>query len=107
MAAAYLQNRTPHKVLKIETSFKMLHGEEADLSHLRVIGARTLVYINDSRKLDAVAWEGKVCDHSERENLAKSGTRSLTASWRAGTSLSSRHHRTYFLCLHFFLSCKI
>ena len=37
MAAAYLKNRTPHKALKMETPFKMLHGEEADLSHLRVI----------------------------------------------------------------------
>ena len=31
-AAAYLKNRTPRKALKTETTFKMLHGEEADLS---------------------------------------------------------------------------
>ena len=43
MAAAYLKNRTPHKALTVETPFKMLHGEEADLSHLRVIGARAFV----------------------------------------------------------------
>ena len=49
----------------METSFKILHGEETDLSHLCVIGARTLVHIKDSRKLDAVAWEGKVCGYSE------------------------------------------
>ena len=62
IAAAYLKNRTPHKALKMETPFKMLHGEEADLSHLRVIGARAFVHINDFRKLDAAAREGKVCD---------------------------------------------
>ena len=45
--------------------FKMLHGEEANLSHLCVIGARTFVHIKDSRKLDAAAWEGKVCGFSE------------------------------------------
>ena len=60
MAAAYLKNRTPHKVLKMETPFKMLHGEEGDLSHLHIIGARTFVHIKDSRKLHAAAWEGKV-----------------------------------------------
>ena len=94
MAAAYLNNRTPHKVLKMETPFKMLHGKEADLSHLRVIGARTFVHIKDSRKLDAAAWEGKVCAAiARRENLTESGTQRLTASWRAGTSPSSRHRR--------------
>ena len=61
MAAVYLKNKTPHKVLKMETPFKMLHGEEADLMHFRVIGARAFVHIKDSRKLDAAAWEGKLC----------------------------------------------
>ena len=60
MAAAYFKSRTPHKMLKMKTPFRVLHGEEADLSHLRVIGARAFVYIKDSRKLDAAAWEGKV-----------------------------------------------
>ena len=65
MAAAYLKNRTPHKALKMETPFKMLHGEEADLSHLCVIGARAFVHTKDSRMLDAAAWEGKVYGYSE------------------------------------------
>ena len=65
MAPAYLKNRTPHKALKVETPFKMLHGEEAGLSHLRVIGAKTVVQIKDSRKLDAAAWKGKICGYSE------------------------------------------
>ena len=46
---------TPHKALNMETPFKMLHGDEADLAHLCVIGTRTFVYIKDSRKLDATA----------------------------------------------------
>ena len=65
IAAAYLKKRTPHKALKMETQFKMLHSEEDDLSHLCVIGARTFVHTNDSRKLDAAAWERKVCSYSE------------------------------------------
>ena len=65
MEAAYLKNRTPHKALKMETPFKMIHGEEADLSHLRVIEAKTFVHIKDSRNLDAAAWERKVCGYSE------------------------------------------
>ena len=55
MAAAYLKNKTLHKALKMETSFKMLHGEKADLSHFRVVEARTCVHIKNSRKLNAAA----------------------------------------------------
>ena len=40
MAAEYLKNRTPHKALKMDTPFKMFHGEEADVSHLGTIKAR-------------------------------------------------------------------
>ena len=65
MAAAYLKKRTQHKALKMETPFKMLRREEVELSHLRVIGARTFVHIKDSRKLDAAACEGKVCSYNE------------------------------------------
>ena len=61
MAIACFKNRTPHKALKMETSFKVLHGKKADLSHLRVTGARAFVHIKDSRHLDAAAWEGKMC----------------------------------------------
>ena len=65
MAVAYLKNMTPHTALKRKTPFLMLHGEEADLSHLSVIEVRTFGHIKDSRKLDATAWEGKVCGYSE------------------------------------------
>ena len=64
MAATYLKNRTLHKALKMEMPFKLLHGEEADLSQLCVIGARTFVHIMGSRKLDAAAWKGKVWAYS-------------------------------------------
>ena len=65
MAAAYLENRTLHNALKMETSVTMLRSKEADLSHLRAIGTRTCVHIKDSKKLDATAWEEKVCGYSE------------------------------------------
>ena len=68
MAAAYLKNRTSRKALRIETPFKMVYVEEADLSHLHVIGARIYVHIKDSRKLDAAAWDEKVCGFSEDIN---------------------------------------
>ena len=55
LAAAYIKNRTRYKALKMETPFKMLHGEKANLSHLRVIEARTFVYIKDSKNLDDAA----------------------------------------------------
>ena len=65
MAAACLKNRTPHKALKMKTPFKLLHGEEARLSHLCIVGARTFVHIKDSRKFDAAVWEVKVCSYSD------------------------------------------
>ena len=46
--AANFKNRTPKKALKRETPFKMLHGEETDLLHLRIIGVRSFVPIKDS-----------------------------------------------------------
>ena len=69
IAAAYLENRTPQKALKMETPFKMLQGEEVDLSHLRVIEARPFVHIKDFRKLDPAAWKGKVCGYSEERKF--------------------------------------
>ena len=60
MATAYLKNRTPHKALKMETPFKMLHGKEADLLHLRVVGAKLFVHIKDSRNLNAVVGRERV-----------------------------------------------
>ena len=64
MAAAYLNKRAPHKELEIKTPFKVLHGKETDLWHLCVIESRTFVHIKDSKKLDAMAWEGKLCGYS-------------------------------------------
>ena len=64
MAAVYLKNRTPHKALKMETPFRMLHSEEAELSHFHIIGSRTFVHMKNFRKLNAAVWEGKVCGYS-------------------------------------------
>ena len=61
MATAYLKRGTLHKAFKMETPFKMLDGEKADLSHLRVKGGRSFVHTKNSRKLDAAAWERKMC----------------------------------------------
>ena len=65
MTTAHLKNRTSRKALKMETPFKMIYVEEADLSHLHVIGARCFAHIKDSRKFDTVVWDGKVYDFSE------------------------------------------
>ena len=69
MAAVHLKNRTPHKALKMETPFNILHGEETGLSYLCVIEARTFVQIKDSRKLDAAAWEGEACGYREERDF--------------------------------------
>ena len=94
MAAAYLKNRTPNKALKMETLFKMLQGEEADLSHLDVIGARTFVHIKDSKSSTTWPGKGRCAAIARRENLTKFATLRLTVSWKAGTSPSWRNRRT-------------
>ena len=38
--AVYLRNRTPHAALHNGTPYKVLHGKDAHLGHLRVVGAR-------------------------------------------------------------------
>ena len=63
MAAACLTNRAAHEAFKMEAPFKVLDGEEANLSYLCVIGGKPFVEVRD-RTLDAAAWGGKVCGHS-------------------------------------------
>ena len=60
MATANLKKRTPHKALKMETSFKMLHGREADLLHLRVVGAKPFVHIKNSRNINFAVGRERV-----------------------------------------------
>ena len=52
----------------METPYKVLYGREADLSHLKIIGSRAFVHINDSTKLGHTSWEGMVCSFSENES---------------------------------------
>ena len=68
MAASYSCNRIPHSALNMETPYKKLYGKDADLSHLKIIGARAFVRIKTSNKLDHTSWEGTVCGFSETES---------------------------------------
>ena len=52
LAATYLCNRIPHSGLDMETPFERLYGKEANLSHLKIIGARALVHIKNVKKLE-------------------------------------------------------
>ena len=47
MAASYVCNRFPHSTLNMETPYKKLCGKDADLSHLKIIGARAFVHIKN------------------------------------------------------------
>ena len=57
MTASYLCDRIPHSAHKMETPHKMLYGKDADFSHLRIIGERALVRINDGTKFGHMSWE--------------------------------------------------
>ena len=44
MAALYTCDRIPRSALNMETPYKKLYGEDADLFHLKIIGARAFVH---------------------------------------------------------------
>ena len=56
--------------LGTETPFKRLYGKEANLSHLKTIGARAFVHIKAAKKLEPKSWEGMLCDFNEDEALS-------------------------------------
>ena len=43
--AAYLSNRATHASMANATPFKALYGKDANLRHLRAIGARAFVHV--------------------------------------------------------------
>ena len=61
MTASYACNRISHSALKMKTEYKILYGEDADLSLLRIIGDRAFVYVKDAIKLGHTSWEGTLC----------------------------------------------
>ncbi|CAM9968021.1 unnamed protein product, partial [Ectocarpus fasciculatus] len=65
MTAVYLSNRSPHSALGGVTPYFKMYGKEADLSCLRVIGARSFVHHERyTKKLSDRAFEGKLCGFS-------------------------------------------
>ena len=54
----------------METTFKRLYGKEANLSHLKIIGARAFVHIMDDKKLEPKSWGKMLCGFSEDETLS-------------------------------------
>ena len=65
LTAVYICNRSPHSALGGATPFSKMHGKEADLTGLRVIGARAFVHHERyTKKLDDRAFEGKLCGFS-------------------------------------------
>ena len=68
MVASYICNRIPHSALNMETPYKNLYARHADLSHLKIIGARAFVHIKNMNKLGHTLWEGMVGGFSETES---------------------------------------
>lgn len=66
LTAVYLSNRSPHAALGGATPYFKMYGKEADLSGLRVIGARAFVHHERyTKKLSDRAFEGKLCGFSQ------------------------------------------
>ena len=58
-AASYIRNRIPHSALNTETPRKKLYGKDANLSYLKIIGARAFAHTTTTTK--------KLMRRSERE----------------------------------------
>ena len=68
MAASYICNWILYSALNIETPYKKLYRKDADLSHLKIIGARAFLHIKNPNKLGHTSWERMVCSFSETES---------------------------------------
>ena len=63
--AVYLGNRASHASLADETPCKALYGKEANLGHLRAIGARAFVHVEThTETLGDRACEGRLVGYS-------------------------------------------
>ena len=107
MVAAYLRNRTPHKALKMETLFGMLDGDKPTSRAFAPSEPEPSCTPRTPESSTPRPGKGSCLAIARRANLTESGTQRLAASWRAGTSSSSRHRRTCFPRLHKSLRCKI
>ena len=70
LTVAYLFYRMPHSGLNMETPFKRLNGKKANLTHLKINGAKAFVHIRDAKKLEPKSWEGMLCGFSKNEALS-------------------------------------
>ena len=63
--AVYWSSRAPHASMADEMPYKALHGKEANLGHLRAIGARPFVHVETrTKKLEHRSWEGRLVCYS-------------------------------------------
>ena len=63
--AVYFSNRALHASPADETPYKTLYGKDANLGHLRAIGARAFVHVETHiKKLEHRAWEGRLVGYS-------------------------------------------
>ena len=54
-------NRVPHSALQMESPNKALYRKGPGLPHLKTVGARGFVHVNEPTKLGHTFWEGMVC----------------------------------------------
>ena len=57
-----------------------MYSKDADLSHLKIFGARTFVHIKDAKKLEPRSWERMLSGFSEKEAVQLTPSR-VIVSW--------------------------
>ena len=92
LTAVYLCNRSPHSALGGATPFSKLYGKDADMTALRVIGARAFVHHERyTKKLDDRAFEVNSVASARTVRHTGSTFRQAATSLNTGTLHSSRH----------------
>ena len=67
----YVQNRTPHRVLKNKTPEEVFFGKKPEDSHLRIFGCHVYIHIPKEKrtKLDPSGKKGIFFGYSESSRL--------------------------------------
>ena len=70
----YVQNHTPHRVLKHKTPEELFSGKKPEVSHLRIFGCPMYIHIpkEKRKKLDPSRKKGIFLGYSERYKSRRS-----------------------------------
>ena len=94
LTAAYLTNRTSYSALNTGTLYKVLHGMEATLQHLRFSSSRAFVQIEmHTKNLQGRSSGSRLYGYIQDTKAYRIHSATTYKVCRAGTSCSTRRCR--------------